>query len=131
MGNTIGTICFTKSIKDDEILSDLNDLRIKYNLAEADQILMTYKGEDYNYFGVSIDGLNNLIYSKHNIKAFLFDAEKLINNYNYSKVENNGEIPYSANDFESGEISYYSKDYVIKRNNLNILIDKTFDHLPY
>ncbi len=62
------------------MLRDLKQIMSRHNLVEADPNYTKYE-KDMNNFGVSIDGIWNLVYSDQSIKAFLYDAKEKIGRY--------------------------------------------------
>lgn len=82
MGNRIGTVYWDSSEKDQEIKTALDDLMKKYMLSAADSHYLYSEINGISRYGVSIDGLWNLIYTDLPVKAFLYDAERFIRKYN-------------------------------------------------
>lgn len=84
-----------------------------------DEIYGEYK-KGMNKFAVSIDGYWNLLYSDQGIKAFLYDAKRAIEKYNYSYVKSKP-IPINI-----GYMWHYNE----VDNNLNIKVITSYSYLP-
>ena len=84
MGNTVGTVSWDKSEHDKSIRISLQALQETYGLTTPDPNYMEYDGDARNYFGVEKRVLWG---SNEQVKAFLYDAEKMMANQKMQNIK--------------------------------------------